>query len=62
MHEVGHNEDLWRRLKAVVAANRADDAVDELAARATTWLDALSPADVLRYAGLTSSKFAWLPT
>ena len=60
--ELNPCEDLWRRLKAVVAANRAYAAVDELAARATAWLDALSPADVLRYAGLASSKFAWLPT
>jgi transposase len=60
--ELNPCEDLWRRLKAVVAANRAYPSVDELAARTTAWLDSLSPADVLRYAGLRSSKFDWLPT
>lgn len=55
-------EDLWRRLKAVVAANRCYDAIDELALRAISWLDQLSLDDVRRYAGLTSSKFEWLPT
>jgi transposase len=60
--ELNPCEDLWRRLKAVVAANRAYPSVDELAARATAWLDSLSPTDVLRYAGLQSSKFAWLST
>ena len=60
--ELNPCEDVWRRLKAVVAANRAYPSVDELAARATAWLDGLSPPDVLRYAGLHSSKFDWLPT
>jgi len=60
--ELNPCEDLWRRLKAVVAANRAYPSVDELAARATAWLDSLAPPDVLRYAGLCSSKFDWLPT
>jgi hypothetical protein len=49
-------------LKTAVAANRAYDAVDELAARATAWLDDLSHDDIRRLAGLTTSKFAWLPT
>ena len=60
--ELNPCEDLWRRLKAVVAANRCYTAVDELAARAVDWLDALTPTDVRRYAGLTASKFSWLPT
>jgi transposase len=60
--ELNPCEDLWRRLKAVVAANRAYPSVDELAARATAWLDGLTAADALRYAGLRSSKFDWLPT
>lgn len=55
-------EDLWRQLKAVVAANRAYAAVTELAERAVAWLDAISPDDRLRRAGVTSSKFDWLPT
>jgi transposase len=60
--ELNPCEDVWRRLKAVVAANRAYPSVDELAARAVAWLDGLSAADVLRLAGLRSSKFDWLPT
>jgi hypothetical protein len=49
-------------MKGVVAANRADADVDELAARAVAWLDQQSPADLLRLAGLQSSKFDWLST
>lgn len=60
--ELNPCEDLWRRLKAVVAANRCYAHVDDLAARATAWLDHLAPDDVRRHAGLTTSKFAWLPT
>jgi transposase len=60
--ELNPCEDLWRQLKAVVAANRAYPSVDDLAARATAWLDGLSSTDVLRLAGLRSSKFDWLPT
>lgn len=45
-----------------MAANRCYPSVDELAARASSWLDALSPADALRLAALRSSKFHWLPT
>lgn len=60
--ELNPCEDLWRRLKAVVAANRCYPAVDELAGRALNWLDQLAPHDVRRYAGLTASKFEWLPT
>ncbi len=55
-------EDLWRQLKAVVAANRAYADITELAERALAWLDAIPPADRLRRAGVTSSKFNWLPT
>jgi transposase len=55
-------EDLWRSLKAVVAANRVYDSVDELAERGVAYLDSLAPVDVLRLCGLRSSKFDWLPT
>lgn len=55
-------EDVWRGMKGVVAANRAYADVDELAGRAVAWLDQQSPADLLRIAGLLSSKFDWLPT
>ncbi|MGH9541312.1 MAG: transposase [Terriglobales bacterium] len=55
-------EDLWQRLKAVVAANRAYDTVAELAERAVAWLTALLPADRLRLSSLLSPKFQWLST
>lgn len=55
-------EDVWRGMKGVVAANRAYADVDALAARAVAWPDSCAPADLLRIAGLQSSKFDWLPT
>jgi len=55
-------EAVWREMKRVVAANRAYLDVDELAARAVTWLDDHTPTDLLRIAGRQSSKFDWLPT
>jgi transposase len=60
--ELNPLEDLWRSLKAVVAANRAYESVDELAERAMDYLDGFSEDDVLRLSGLLSSKFNWLPT
>jgi hypothetical protein len=55
-------EDRWRSLKGVVAATRADEAMDELAERTLGYLDSLAADDVRRLSGLTSSKFQWLPT
>jgi hypothetical protein len=55
-------EDLWRRTKAVVAANRVYDTAQELAERAVAWLHALTSADRLRQGGLLSSKFQGLST
>jgi transposase len=55
-------EDLWRGLKATVAANRCYASLEELAERARAWLDDMSEAERLRRCGLTTSKFAWLPT
>jgi len=55
-------EDVWREMKRVVAANRAYADVDELAQRGVDWLDDRSPDELLRIAGLRSSKFDWLPT
>jgi transposase len=55
-------EDLWRSLKATVAANRCYPTLEELAARAVAWLDDMPDADRLRRCGLHSSKFDWLPT
>jgi transposase len=55
-------EDLWRRTKAVVAANRVYATVQELAERAIAWLQALTPTERLRQSGLLSAKFQWLST
>ncbi len=60
--ELNPIEDLWRALKRVIAANRVYSNVDELAERATSYLDSLSNDDVLRLSGLRSSKFHWLST
>ena len=60
--ELNPLEDLWRLLKAVVAANRVYDSLDALAAHALAWLDAHLPEALLICCGLRSSKFEWLPT
>jgi transposase len=55
-------EELWRGLKATVAANRCYASLEELADRSLVWLDDMSDAERHRRCGLTTSKFAWLPT
>ena len=60
--ELNPCEEVWREMKRVVAANRAYATVDELAERAVGWLDDHTPQEILRIAGLRSSKFDWLPT
>jgi transposase len=62
-------EDLWRRAKAQVAANRpyredqsAAHLVQTLAQQAVDSIAVLSPADRLRCSGLLGSKFQWLST
>ena len=55
-------EDLWRLAKAVVAANRVYEAVQEQAERAVAWLAALTPFDRLLKTGLFAAKFQWLST
>jgi transposase len=55
-------EDLWRGLKATVAANRCYPSLEELTDRAVAWLDGMSEADRLRRRGFETSKFVWLPT
>jgi len=55
-------EELWRQLKGEVAANRCYPTMEELAARAGAWLDAMTDAERRRRCGLCSSKFDWLPT
>lgn len=60
--ELNPCEDLWGHLKDEVAANRVYPELDGLAQHALGWLDALSPADRRRLAGLCSSKYQWIPT
>lgn len=55
-------EELWRGLKATVAANRVDADLDELVHRALTWLSTMTPTDRLCRCGFAASKFDWLPT
>jgi transposase len=55
-------EDLWRLAKALIAANRAYESVQELAERAVAWLAALSPYERLLKTGLFGLKFQWLST
>ena len=55
-------EDLWRGLKATVAANRCYDSLEELVDRALAWLDGMSDADRRHRCGLQSPKYQWLPT
>ncbi len=60
--ELNPCEDLWRLLKAAVAANRVYSSVEELAERAVSWLESLSNERALACSGLSSSKFDWLST
>lgn len=60
--ELNPCKDLWRHLKAIVAANRAYPSVNALAGHALTWLDALTPDEIRRLTGLCSYKFDWLLT
>ena len=55
-------EELWRGLKQTVAANRCYASLEELVARALTWLTTMRDADRCHRCGLRSSKFEWLPT
>lgn len=60
--ELNPCEDLWRLLKAKVAANRVYAEVADLATAASRWLSALTSAQIRCSSGLTSSKFQWLST
>jgi transposase len=60
--ELNPCEDLWRLMKADVAANRPPSSMDDLAQHAVVWLATLSPYDRLRCSGLFSAKFQWLST
>jgi transposase len=55
-------EELWRGLKATVAANRCYPSLEELTQRAVTWRDGMSAPERLRRCGFETSKFDWLPT
>ena len=55
-------EELWRGLKAVVAANRCYASLDDLVERSLAWLAAMTDADRRRRCGLESAKFQWLST
>ena len=60
--ELNPCEDLWRVLKARVAANRVFADVADLAAAASRWLSDLTTAQIRRSSGLASPTFHWLPT
>jgi len=60
--ELNPLEDVWRLLKAVIAANRLYHTWETLLQHALDWLEARLPDSLLISAGLTSSKFDWLPT
>jgi transposase len=55
-------EELWRGLKASVAANRCYASLEELAERALAWLNDMSEPERRHRCGLDSAKFQWLPT
>jgi transposase len=60
--ELNPCEDLWRLLKAVVAANRCAPDLDDLARQAVAWLAALTRETRLLCSGLLGTKFQWLST
>jgi transposase len=60
--ELNPCEDLWRLMKAVVAANRCFQDLDALARHAVAWLDALAAEARLLCSGLLGDKFQWLST
>lgn len=60
--ELNPCEDLWRLMKAVVAANRCFQDLDALAHHAVAWLDALTSEARLLCSGLLGEKFQWLST
>ncbi|MGZ3663280.1 MAG: IS630 family transposase [Ktedonobacterales bacterium] len=60
--ELNPCEDLWRLMKADIAANRPPSSIDDMALHAVTWLDALAPDERLRRSGLFGAKSQWLST
>ena len=57
--ELNAMDQLWRELKAVIAANRQAPNVAALATMATLWVLMLSPTEARRKAGMLSPHF-WL--
>lgn len=55
-------ENLWRALKATVAATRCYASLEDLADRALDWLDSMSDAERFRRCGFQTSKLDWIPT
>jgi transposase len=55
-------EDVWRGLKATVAANRCYPSLDDLTRRAVAWLDDIPTPNASARCGFDGSKFDWLPT
>jgi transposase len=60
--ELNPCEDLWRLMKAVVAANRCPTDLDALARQAVAWLAHLTTEARLLCSGLLGLKFQWLAT
>ena len=60
--ELNPCEDLWRLLKGVIAASRANASLEEEAERAVAWLVGLTNEKRLHCCGLQSSQFLWLST
>ena len=57
--ELNAMDQLWRGLKAVIAANRQAPTIDALAISAMLWVLMLSPTEARRKAGMLSPDF-WL--
>lgn len=57
--ELNAMDQLWRALKAVIAANRQAPTIDVLAISAMLWVLMLSPSEARRKAGMVSPNF-WL--
>lgn len=57
--ELNAMDQLWRELKAVIAANRQAPTIDALAISAMLWVLMLSPSDARRKASMSSPDF-WL--
>jgi hypothetical protein len=57
--ELNAMDQLWRELKAVIAANRQAPSIDALATMAMLWVLMLSPTEARRKGGMLSPHF-WL--